>query len=166
VNENSTDELLLEAAKAGDQEAFLLLFKRYHAPVFRFLYRFLGSEEAAEDITHDCFLELIKNREDSRFSQHSLLTLLYAKARKLAWEQLHPLEQPQRAEVTEESIETVKQAISGLPPLERETLILFEYEGLLVNEIAAIVEADDEIVAGRLMTARQRLQSALSRYFS
>jgi RNA polymerase sigma-70 factor (ECF subfamily) len=170
----------LAAARRGDQEAFLLLFKRHRTGVFRFLYRFLGSEEAAEHITHDCYLELVRNPEDARFSKDSLLTQLYARARNLAMEhlphleekkrehaatehqQVNPREQLQRAAVDGDSVEQMKQAISALPPLERETLILFEYEAFPVNEIATIVGADDEVVRTRLNDARQKLRRALS----
>jgi RNA polymerase sigma-70 factor (ECF subfamily) len=177
-----TDELLLAAAKAGDREAFLLLFQRHRTPIFRFLYRLLGSEEAAEDISHDCFLDLVRCSEDSKFTEGSSLTQLYKRARILAMQYLRNLEekthrhtqtgdpqvrvgdQPQLAKADGELVASVKQAIDGLPPLEREGLILFEYQRLDVNEIATIVEASDEQVRARLNGARQRLRAALSRY--
>jgi RNA polymerase sigma-70 factor (ECF subfamily) len=58
--ERITDELLLKKAGEGDQAAFLDLYDRYREPIFRFAYRLLGSVEVAEDVTHDCFLSLIR----------------------------------------------------------------------------------------------------------
>ncbi|PYS69020.1 MAG: hypothetical protein DMF73_15665 [Acidobacteria bacterium] len=51
-----TDERLLENAANGETAAFQILYERYRDPIFRFAYRMLGSAEAAEDVTHDCFL--------------------------------------------------------------------------------------------------------------
>jgi DNA-directed RNA polymerase specialized sigma24 family protein len=62
--ERTTDELLLEKAGDGDQAAFLELYDRHREPIFRFAYRLLGSVEIAEDVTHDCFLSLIRKPEN------------------------------------------------------------------------------------------------------
>ena len=64
--ERTTDELLLKQAGEGDQAAFLELYERYREPIFRFAYRLLGSVEIAEDVTHDCFLSLIRKPENYR----------------------------------------------------------------------------------------------------
>ena len=61
--ERISDELLFERAKGGDQAAFVELYERHRNAVFRFAYRILGSAEAAEDVTHDCFLSLIRRPE-------------------------------------------------------------------------------------------------------
>lgn len=83
------DEFLLEEARSGDQIAFLLLYQRHGNPIFRFLYRLIGSAEIAEDITHDCFLSLIKGSEKSESSAPaSLRTALYSTARTLAMQYL------------------------------------------------------------------------------
>ena len=82
--ERITDELLLKKAGEGDQAAFLDLYDRYREPIFRFAYRLLGSVEVAEDVTHDCFLSLIRKPENFRAERASLKTYLYAAARNLA----------------------------------------------------------------------------------
>ena len=53
-----------------------------------------------------------------------------------------------------------------LPELQREALILFEYEDLSLNEIAAVVEADVGAVKARLYRARESLKRALRPYLS
>jgi RNA polymerase sigma-70 factor (ECF subfamily) len=60
----------------------------------------------------------------------------------------------------------VKQAVSQLPPLQREALVLFEYEGLPLHEIAEIVGADVGAIKARLHRARQGLRSSLSTYLN
>ena len=180
--ERITDELLLKKAGDGDQAAFLELYERYRAPIFRFAYRLLGSVEVAEDVTHDCFLSLIRKPENFRQELASLKTYLYAAARNLALKHFRnqgretaldevteepkdsPRRGPLRRLLDEELATHVKEAVFSLPPLQREALILFEYEGLSLSEIAEITGADVGAVKGRLFRARERLKSILRPY--
>ena len=179
-----SDELLLERAKGGDQAAFLELYERHRNAVFRFAYRLLGSFETAEDITHDCFLSLIRRPEGFQAARGGLRTYLYAAARNLslkhfrsasredALEELSleppmPLkEQPLHRLLDEELSQRVKEAVISLPPLQREALVLFEYEGLALSEIADVVGSDVGTVKARLHRARERLRSTLRPYLN
>jgi RNA polymerase sigma factor (sigma-70 family) len=165
MNEDSADRVLLAAAMDGDHSAFLAIFRRYGTRIFKFLYRFLGSAKAAEDITHDCFLELVRNSAKARFTDNSPLIQLYSTARNLAIERSreHSEETKPDGEIDEESVEAVKQSIKALPCVERETLILFEYERLSIRDIGQIVEADEDVVQMRLNHAREKMRAALSR---
>jgi RNA polymerase sigma-70 factor (ECF subfamily) len=60
----------------------------------------------------------------------------------------------------------VQQAVSSLPPLQREALVLFEYEGLTLNEIAELLGTDAGAVKSRLFRARERLRMVLSPYLT
>ena len=181
--DHATDERLLEEAANGRTEAFQILYERYRDPIFRFAYRLLGSVEAAEDVAHDCFLGLIK--EPGRFdsTRASLRTYLYAAARnqaakryqafgresaleELAVEPRSPdHHQPIRQVLDDELALEVQNAIASLPPLQREALVLFEYEDLSLAEIGAIVGADSNTVKARLFRARDKLRGRLGKYF-
>lgn len=178
-----TDEKLLQQASRGDEAAFMLLYERHRAPVFRFAYRMLGSRAQAEDITHDCFLSLVKQPNRFDPARAALRTYLFAAARNLAFKQFRqqagelafedmneaPLvdrsETPLRRLLDEELSGEVRKAVAGLPPLQREAIILFEYEELTLAEIAAIVEADVGTVKSRLHRGRERLRRTLAPYF-
>ena len=180
--ERITDELLLEKAGDGDQAAFLELYGRYRDPIFRFAYRLLGSIEIAEDVTHDCFLSLIRKPENFRPERASLKTYLYAAARNLALKHFRnqgretgmdevseePKEAPNRGPLRrlldEELATQVRKAILSLSPLQREALILFEYEGLSLSEVAEIEGTDVGAVKARLYRAREGLRRILSPY--
>jgi RNA polymerase sigma factor, sigma-70 family len=181
--DNATDERLLEQAANGNTAAFQILYERYRDPIFRFAYRLLGSVEAAEDVAHDCFLSLIK--EPGRFdsTRASLRTYLYAAARNQAAKRYQSFgretaidelaDEPRSADrqgpmalvLDDELAGEVAQAIASLPPLQREALVLFEYEDLSLAEIAAVVGADSGTVKGRLFRAREKLRARLDRYF-
>ena len=165
MNEDHADLVLLAAARNGDHSAFLTIFRRYGTRIFRFLYRFLGSAKGAEEITHDSFLDLLRHPEGSGLTSNTVLIQLYSTARELAMERLQKYVQENSpgSDVEEESVETIKELIKALPPLERETLILFEYEGLSARDVAQIVKADNEAMQMRLNGAREKLRAALSR---
>jgi RNA polymerase sigma-70 factor (ECF subfamily) len=175
---------LLARAADGDQAAFLELYERNRLPIFRFAYRLLGSVEVAEDVTHDCFLSLIKKPENFHSERGSLRSYLFAAARNLSLKHFRNLgretelddvnEEPRIAErqqplhrlLDEELAVKVREAIHGLPALQREALILFEYEGLSLNEIANVVGADIGAVKARLYRAREGLKSTLRPYLN
>lgn len=179
-----TDERLLNRASRGDEAAFLQLYERHRDAVFRFAYRLLGSTGLAEDVTHDCFLSLL--RQPLKFDpvRAALRTYLLAAARNLARkhfrdagdevaveELTEELRAPAGAEplgrlLDEELSSEVQRAVESLPPLQREALVLFEFEELSLAEIALVVGADVGAVKARLHRARQRLKKALSPYLS
>jgi len=173
---------LLKKAGEGDQAAFLELYDRYRQPIFRFAYRLLGSVEVAEDVTHDCFLGLIRKPENFRPERGALKTYLYAAARNLALKHFRnqgretgleevaeepkdsPHRGPLRRLLDEELATQVREAVFSLPPMQREALILFEYEGLSLNEVAEIAGTDVGAVKGRLYRAREGLRRMLRPY--
>jgi RNA polymerase sigma-70 factor (ECF subfamily) len=175
-----TDEDLLSSARQADEAAFLRLYERHRAPLFRFAYRMLGSTEAAEDAVHDCFLSLMSNPERFDAARASLRTYLYAAVRNLSLKRIRQRtgetalddlmeergegEEPLRKVLDAELSEVVRGAVESLPQLQRESLILFEYEGLSLSEIALVVEADVGTVKSRLHRARVQLRKLLGAY--
>lgn len=182
--EKTTDEVLLQRAGGGDQTAFRELYERHRVPIFRFAYRLLGSVETAEDVTHDCFLGLIRKTENFHAGRASLRTYLFGAARNLALKhfrgadrearldemveepQFSPKQEPLRRLLDEELATKVREAVLSLSPLQREALVLFEYEGLALIEIASLTGTDVGVVKGRLYRARERLRSRLLPYLS
>jgi RNA polymerase sigma-70 factor, ECF subfamily len=182
--DRTTEELLLERAGTGDPVAFLQVYERHRDAVFRFAYRLSGTVEAAEDITHDCFLSLIKKPDNFDPSRGALRTYLFSAARNLWLKQLRKFgresgfedfaedqfidigKHPLRSLLDDELSLKVQDAVLSLPPLQREALILFEYEGLTLSQIAGMVDADVGAVKARLHRARERLRRALQPYLN
>jgi RNA polymerase sigma-70 factor, ECF subfamily len=180
--DRNTDELLLARAGAGDQAAFIQLYERHRTGVFRFAYRLSGRVEAAEDITHDCFLSLIKKPGNFQPGRASLRTYLLSAARNLWLKQLRTSDRESAMDEFEESqfisqdkeplsrllddelSVKVREAVCSLPPMQREALVLFEYEGLALSEIAGIIGTDVGAVKSRLYRAREGLRNSLRPY--
>ena len=181
--EQSTDELLLEKVGAGDSTAFIELYERYRSAVFGFAFRLCGSVEQAEDITHDCFLSLIRRPAGFQPGRASLRTYLLAAARNLWLKTLRSSSResalddldeerfpsfdspPLERLLDQELADRVQRAVLGLSPLQREALVLFEYEGLALSEIAELIGTDVGAVKSRLHRARQSLKAVLQPYF-
>jgi RNA polymerase sigma-70 factor (ECF subfamily) len=173
-----TDEALLDLV-GRSETAFILLFERYREVVFRVAYRLTNSPAAAEDITQECFLGLLNSPRRFDAAKGSLRTYLYGAVRNLA-RKFHGLREgetdldetetddspaPFLNLVQQEQSLVIEQAITTLPVQQREALILFQYEELSLEEVAAILAIDVGAVKSRLHRARARLKRILTPYF-
>ena len=158
------------------------VYERHRNAVFRFSYRISGTVEMAEDITHDCFLSLIRKPENFKGERASLRTYLISAARNLWLKHLRDSgreaslddrfedefiavdAEPLRIVLDNELALKVQEAVSGLRPLQKEVLVLFEYEGLSLSEIANLLGTDVGTVKSRLYRARERLRDLLRSY--
>jgi RNA polymerase sigma-70 factor (ECF subfamily) len=176
-------ELLLRAGR-GDEAAFLLLYERHRTPVFRFACRMLGSAQQAEDVTQECFLAVLRRPEAYRADRASLRTYLCAIARHLALKHLRKRGQetelddpPEEADpggpggagpdplsrvIETEAAEAVRAAVEALPPLQREAVVLFEYQDMSLADVAVACDVDVGTVKSRLHRARERLRRTLA----
>ena len=140
----------------------------------------LGSARQAEDVTQECFLSVLRRPEAFRAERASLRTYLCAIARHLALKQLRkrgeettvdeplddaPADERRRTRcvvLQQETAEAVRQAVAALPPLQREAVVLFEYQEMSLADIAAVCEIDVGTVKSRLHRARERLRRTLA----
>jgi RNA polymerase sigma-70 factor (ECF subfamily) len=168
------DSRLLTDARRGREAAFLELYHRYRTPIFRFAFRMTGSTASAEDITQECFLALLAGASFDA-ARGDLRTYLFGIVRNLALRRLRVAERecdepedvpsPQDAAaelISAERAELVSRAIGELPPLQREALILFEYEDLSLDETATVTGVEIGTVKARLHRARQALRRRLA----
>jgi RNA polymerase sigma-70 factor (ECF subfamily) len=174
VGEISTMEGgLVSRARSGDEGAFQELYQMHRRPVFQFAWRMTGSQPAAEDVAQECFLSLLEGTGfDAR--RGGLRTYLLGMARHLSLKRVRmSLREAEEAEdaagpldplgdlLTAERSAIVGRAISELPVLQREALILFEYEELPMEEIARVTGSDVGAIKGRLFRARETLRRRL-----
>lgn len=83
---NSTAELVARV-RAGDEEAFRLIFDRYSRPVLGFIYDMVGDRSLAEDLAQETFVRAYKGLATLR-EETKLSTWLFAIAKNCAREQL------------------------------------------------------------------------------
>jgi RNA polymerase sigma-70 factor, ECF subfamily len=176
---------LFTRAANGETEAFRELFEAHHAAMFRLAYRLTGAVDAAEDITQECFLRLIRNPgfDHKRGSLRQYLCGIvwnlvrqrwHANGREVSWDEEcdeEPQSDPSPASpylpdamAAAEVSELVQAALAALPVLQREAIVLFEFEELSLEETAAVVGSDVGTVKSRLHRARERLRRSLAPY--
>ena len=167
MTESASDEILMAAYQAGNQEAFRALFDRHAGSVYGFLVRRLGDRALAEDLYQEAFLRLHRARA-SYDSRRPFRAWLFAIVHNLLNDALRQrqrsgevlaasipgtsgadrpemqaqaaIEQsPEHAVAARQSGEALARALSALPGDEATVLILARLEGLSYEDIAPIV---------------------------
>jgi RNA polymerase sigma-70 factor, ECF subfamily len=155
---------------------FRIAFEQNKDAVYRFAWRMCGSPAVAEDIAQEVFLTLL--RQPGRFdpARGALRSFLLAVARNLVlkrWRDEHrwnelgddledELTAPHIDLESRETADAVSAAVASLPPLQREVLILAQYEEWSLEEIARAVDAEIGTVKSRLHRARENLRRMLA----
>ena len=152
------------------------IFREHKDAVYRFAWRMTGESSVAEDIAQDVFVTLWRGPDRYESRRGSLRSFLLGIARNLAlkrWrlesrleefdesEDLHFVAQPVSLEGVEVA-ELVAHAVRSLPQLQREVLVLAEYEDLTLEEIAAVTHGEVGTVKSRLHRARENLRRMLA----
>jgi RNA polymerase sigma-70 factor, ECF subfamily len=152
---------------------FEAIFSEHKDAVYRFAWRMTGSPEAAEDIAQDVFVSLLRRPDAFDTTRGPLRSFLLGAARNLSlkrwrgerrWEELEDAQfvaQPIDAAAGEVA-HIVGRAVQSLPALQREVLILSEYEDLSLEEIARVVQSEVGTVKSRLHRARENLRRILA----
>jgi RNA polymerase sigma-70 factor (ECF subfamily) len=178
-----TDHHLLIRLRKGDEQAFVALYRKRQGAIYRFALHMSGSAQAAEDVTQDVFLALL--REECGFdpSRGTVSGYLFGIARKLVLRQMErgrgdvPLEGgAEDAAIPElavnddvlsrlthrEGIEALRRAVVTLPRRYREVVVLCDLEEVDYAEAAVILNCPIGTVRSRLHRARALLLEKLN----
>lgn len=155
---------LVELARAGDKEAFGLLYDHYQASVYRFLYYRTRSQTLAEDLTSETFFRALRSMNSFRWQGKDFgawlmtiarnLTMDHFKAGRtrleLTTEDMTPhddtTEGPEDAVIAGLTNEVLLNALTELPVEQRECLIMRFLQGLSIAETAQALARSDGAV--------------------
>jgi len=174
---DTSDTALIAKVAAGNRLAMQVLFARHHARVYRFIFRLLGSEAAAEDLTSEVFLGVWRHAH--RFeARSSVTTWLLAIARYKALAELRrrpelacdeaaaqtsdPADDPEATFAIKHRGEIVRDCLGRLSRRHREVIDLVYYHGKSVQEAAAILGIPGNTVKTRMFHARKNLSELLA----
>lgn len=169
----ATDERLMLDFAFGSAEAFSELFRRYKQPIYGFFRRRVFDPAHAEELSQETWVALL--HAASRYEPRALFrTYLYAVAfrilrahrRKANFRALffgrpsQRIPEPGRQDSTESGL-WVRRAVEKLDPIDREVLLLREFEQLSYAEIADLLRLPLNTVRSRLFRARTALRDLL-----
>jgi len=186
-----SDERLMLAYRAGDADAFTLLYRRHRGALYRYLARQCGNPALADELHQDVWCKVISARSEYeplarfptwlfRIARHRLIDHYRQHARHLlAHYQATAEEEGEEGEelierlpaaseetphVLHERHDTARRislALAELPPLQREVFLLAEEGGLTLDEIAVATGCGRETTKSRLRYALGKLRRTL-----
>jgi RNA polymerase sigma-70 factor (ECF subfamily) len=182
MSEPQTDEELFIRIHSGDEQAFVSLYRKRQAGIFRFALHMSGSEAVAEDVTQEVFLAVIR---ECGFDpkRGSLSGYLYGIARKLVLRQLErgrtdalleseldqaalpdvaTTEDPLAVMTHREGIDALRRAVMALPRRYREVVVLCDLEEVDYADAANVLGCPIGTVRSRLHRARGLLLEKLN----
>jgi RNA polymerase sigma-70 factor (ECF subfamily) len=161
----TSDEALMQEFQGGSREAFEELFARYRGPLYGFFRRRLMASDRADDLTQEAFLAVI--RAADRYEPRALVrTYLYGIALKRLAAERRKSTRTALSNLPEErdaidDVLWVRGAVARLDAVDREVLMLREYEQLSYAEIGELLRMPLNTVRSRLFRARMALKEKL-----
>jgi RNA polymerase sigma-70 factor (ECF subfamily) len=182
-NPPESDDELLMRMRSGDEQAFVSLYRRRQAAIYRFALHMSGSMTVAEDVTQEVFLALIREECGYDPERGTLSSYLFGIARKLvlrhvergradvaletdvdssARPELMVNDDPLTDLTDREGIEALRRAVFTLPRRYREVVVLCDLEEVDYGEAALVLGCPVGTVRSRLHRARALLLEKLS----
>lgn len=181
---------LIEKARNGNEQAFQNLFEAYQRPVYNFIYRMVGNEEDAKDVTQEVFFKVYKKlaslREAQFFStwlfsiaKNEAVTASRRKSRRLATS-IHEfddgqeavvfgelvIENPENDIVNNEFEEIVQGILLEIPEIYRTAFILGAIQKYPYEEVAEMLGCSVGNIKSRVFRARAHIAKRLKKYKS
>jgi RNA polymerase sigma-70 factor (ECF subfamily) len=190
LTDAAPEQMLVVAAKNGDEQAFETLFKRHRQKILRVVLRYAHVREDAEDIVQqsfqNAFVYLHKFEGKSSFStwltriaiNESLMLLRHGRAlREVSVDDHSEAEgnaaslempdsspDPEASYLRRERAQILSETLGNLRPGMRKAIELRELAELSTEETARRMGVSVGAVKSRLFHARKKLRERLSRY--
>ena len=175
-----SDDDLLERIAAGDAAAFTTLFRRRQADVYRVALLMTGVRAAAEDVTQDVFLAVMRDAARYEPGRSTVSAWLCGIARNHARRRLeregrmvplpeeHETDRPAAAHpdpvddlANAQQLDALRRAVLSLPLHYREVVVLCDLQELSYQEAAVSLDCAVGTVRSRLHRARALLSAKM-----
>ena len=179
---NTTDQALVFAAQSGNDACFEELYKRYYDKTYALAKTTLKNEADAQDVLQSTFIKAWRNLGSlsdpsafntwlGRITLNECYSILRSRKSavsiddegeegevlQLESDLLLPAEYAERGDL---SVRLTK-IISELSEVQRETVVLYYYQELSIEEIAAAMDCSAGTVKSRLFLARRALKTEI-----
>jgi RNA polymerase sigma factor (sigma-70 family) len=145
--------------------------EEYTRNLYRYLKKTLRDQDAAKDLTQDCFLKLWSNRHqvDSTkikswlfaVAHNSMLNYLKSEGKKSRIGEYDHEHLPYVFQKDIETKEIIDRGLMRLAPLHKSIILLRDLEGYSYKEIGEILHLNESKVKDCLFQARQKLKSSI-----
>jgi len=170
-----SDETLAVRAEQGDQEAISVLVRRHSPALYGFIQRYRPDRDDADDLLQETWIRVLAHLDrfdpNKRFSTwlfQIALNLCRDRARRdqvrfRFQRDMQEMPQENTRVTVEENVDARKvvKAIEGLPPQQKEALLLRYYQGFSEGETSEILGCPKGTVKSRLHQAVETLRSKL-----
>jgi RNA polymerase sigma-70 factor, ECF subfamily len=174
-NDHPADAELLAAIAAGVEQAFVDLYSRRRADVYRFALAMARSRSFAQDVTQEVFLNVLENAARFDATKGTVRAWLFGCARHMILDRFRlerrwTGEQPEEAGehgsdehvLLQQRVARLHVALAELPVEYCEAVVLFELEELSYAETAAVLDCPIGTVRSRLHRGRALLAALLA----
>jgi len=161
-------------ARAGDAEAWRVLFRRYQLPLYAYLYELVRHEQTCLDLVQDTFIRAVRHisglREDAKFGswlfgiahQQCLQHWRKSGREELLGDDLPDVvaedDGPDEILIRSEQAAAVRALLARLPIPQRSVLVLYFLEDFSIEDIARVTGAPAGTVKSRLHHAKRALK--------
>ncbi len=178
MGQEKSDKELMLRYKDGDADAFVELYTRHKAPLYRYMLRSSASKAEAEELYQDVWASVIKSR--TRYSATAKFTTwLYSIAsnrlvdhyrKQGKWDQYlvdddsescavaASFEQPEAQADIKQQVLRLMYCLEQLPPPQRQVFLLKEEAGLTLNAVASSTGIGLEAAKSRMRYALGKLR--------
>lgn len=186
MNEQLTDQVLIERIQSGDKQAFNLLVVKYQNKVCNLISRYVNNQSDVADVAQETFIKAYRAIPTFR-GESAFYTWLYRIAVNTAKNHLVALgrrppatdvdaeeaeyfetgsalkeiSNPENLTLSNELKEVVFNAIEALPEDLKTAMTLRELDGLSYEEIADVMECPVGTVRSRIFRAREAVEKKI-----
>ncbi|MDA9556321.1 RNA polymerase sigma factor RpoE [Vibrio sp.] len=187
MNEQVTDQILIERIQNGDKQAFNLLVVKYQSKVCNIISKYVSHSGDVPDVAQETFIKAYRAIPNFR-GESAFYTWLYRIAVNTAKNYLtsqsrrppssdvdvddaeylevgshfKDIETPERSALSGELKKVIFNTIASLPDDLRTALTLREMEGLSYEEIATIMDCPVGTVRSRIFRARDTIEKQIA----
>ena len=166
---------IVDRCVQGDQKAFYEIYQLYSKAMFNICFRILGTQEVAEDVLQEAFVNAFQNIKSyqgkASFGAWLKKIVVNKAISYLRKQQLDMVELNERMEVHDDGavddmdlimkVETIREAIQKLPNGFRVVFSLYLLEGYDHKEIAEILEISESTSKSQYNRAKKKLRDIL-----
>ena len=174
MDKRAVEELIRAALWRDDPAACELLWDRYAGDLLALLQAALRSRHDAEDVLQTIFMRIVRKRRylaaarclDAyvyQIARNEATSFLRRHRRERFLESDAPpwLLPAEPADRSHETVEALQAALTRLPPVQREVVVLKTYQDKTFREIAAMLDLSLNTVASRYRYGMEKLRAWL-----